>query len=73
MTEIVDVHLDKHIDLKELLHARGQINDFSKLKIIDGKIHTFIYQQDGSKQEMIYEDTFRNRCFVSFLQIHNRP
>ena len=58
------------ISIKEILKC--DIRDFSKLDIRDGKIYCFIYMQDGTKQPMVYEDTFTNRCFISWLQIHDR-
>jgi hypothetical protein len=67
---IEDIHLGQAINIKELM--RGNVLDFSKLRIQDDEIHTFIYQQDGSKQPMIYANTFSNRVFVSWLQIHDR-
>lgn len=50
-----------------------KLNDFSKLRISDGKISYFIYQQDGTKQWMVCRDTPNNRLFVSWLQIHDSP
>ena len=46
--------------------------DFSKLRIGDGVIHYRLYQQDGSMVEMEVEDTYSNRLFVSWVQIHDR-
>lgn len=47
--------------------------DFSKLRISGGRIHYFLYQQDGSKQPMSCEDTLSHRLLVSWLQIHDSP
>ena len=33
------------------------LNDFSKLRRANGRIHYFLYQQDGTKQAMIYHDS----------------
>ncbi len=42
-----------------------RLTDFSKLRIgADGRIHYFLYQQDGSKQAMLCPDTIYNRLFV---------
>lgn len=46
--------------------------DLTKLDIRDGRIHYFLYQQDGSKQPMTCADTLTNRMFVSWCQIHDR-
>lgn len=52
--------------------ARGDVSDHSKLRVKDGVIHYFIYQQDGSKQPMAAPDTFHNRQVVSWIQIHDQ-
>lgn len=52
--------------------GKCDLNDFSKLKIEDGKIFVKIYQQDGSMQEMIYKNTQENRLLCSWIQIHDR-
>jgi hypothetical protein len=49
----------------------AEIADFSKLRIIDGRIHYRIRQQDGSFQTMSCADTQSNRLFVSWVQIHD--
>lgn len=47
--------------------------DFSKLSIREGRIFHFVYQQDGSRQEMSCTDTLSSRLFISWLQIHDSP
>lgn len=47
--------------------------DLSKLRLVDGMIHYFLYQQDGSKQPMTCRDTQSNRLFVAWAQIHDSP
>jgi hypothetical protein len=47
--------------------------DFSRLKIADGQIHYFLYQQGGKKQPMSCADTPSNRLCVSWMQIHDAP
>jgi hypothetical protein len=44
------------------------LNDFSKLRIEDGRIHYRLYQQDGTMQDMDCADTLSNRLFVSWVQ-----
>lgn len=51
---------------------RSEIRNFSKLDIRDGVIHYRLYQQDGSMQPMTVRDTYSNRLFVSWVQIHDR-
>lgn len=48
------------------------INDFSKLRIIDGAIHYRLYRQDGTMQDMKCKDTLDNRLFVSWVQKTDR-
>lgn len=50
-----------------------ELRDFSKLRIEDGRIHYFLYQQDGSKQPMSCADTLHNRLFVSWCQKFDSP
>ena len=50
-----------------------RLRDFSKLKIEDGAIRFFLYQQDGSKQWMMCRDTLSNRLLISWVQIHDSP
>lgn len=45
--------------------------DLSKLRIIDGRIHYKVRQQDGSFQAMDCADTTSNRLFVQWVQIHD--
>lgn len=45
--------------------------DYSKLMICNGKIHYKIRQQDDSFVWMTVKDTFSNRLFVSWVQIHD--
>lgn len=51
----------------------GDIRDFSKLRIENGRIHYFLYGQDGTKVAMDVPDTLSNRLFVSWVQIHDSP
>lgn len=53
--------------------AVSDLRDFSKLDIRDGRIHYFLYQQDGSKQSMDCADTLDARMFVSWAQVHDAP
>lgn len=48
------------------------LQDFSKLRIADGRIHFSLYQQDGSLQAMSCADTYQNRLYVSWFQMHDR-
>lgn len=47
--------------------------DLTKLRIEGGRIHYFLYQQDGSKQPMTCPDTQGNRLNVAWMQIHDSP
>lgn len=49
------------------------LNDPSKLNIKNGRIHYFLYQQDGTKQPMSCADTPSNRLIVAWFQIHDSP
>ena len=49
-----------------------KVTDFSKLKIENGVIYYKLYQQDGSMVDMTVRDTYSNRLFVSWVQIHDR-
>jgi len=49
------------------------LNDFSKLRIEGGRIHYFLYQQDGTKQPMSCPDTTTNRLAVSWFQKFDSP
>lgn len=46
--------------------------DTAKLDIRNGVIHYALYQQDGSLQPMQTRDTYENRRFVEWVQIHDR-
>lgn len=48
------------------------LNDFSSLDCREGKIFYRLYQQDGTLQEMNCTDTYQNRLYVSWVQIHDR-
>lgn len=50
-------------------------NPFDELKVrlSDGWIEYFLYQQDGTKQPMSCRDTRSNRIFVSWMQIYDAP
>lgn len=47
--------------------------DHGRLRVRDGRIHYFLYQQDGSKQPMSCPDTPSNRHLISWFQIHDSP
>lgn len=47
------------------------MTEFSKLTIFDGIIWYKIRQQDGSFVQMNCKDTFDNRRFVEWVQIHD--
>lgn len=47
--------------------------DTTHLRIIKGKIHFFLYMQDGSKMPWVVKDTMPNRHFVNWLQVHDSP
>jgi hypothetical protein len=47
--------------------------DWSKLRISNGVINFFLYQQDGTKQWMAIRDTVGNRHLVSWMQVHDSP
>lgn len=51
----------------------GKMVDLSKLRIADGRIHYFLYQQNGTKQPMDCADTPSNRLCVAWIQIHDAP
>lgn len=70
-TQEDDITEHTFVRLSDLIERR-MVDDLSKLKIIDGRIHFFLYQQDGTKQPMDIEDTHRNRMAVSWFQIHDR-
>lgn len=55
------------------LELSNPLVDLSKLKIVDGRIYYFLYQQDGSKQQMSCKDTTTNRLNVAWMQIHDSP
>jgi hypothetical protein len=44
-----------------------------KLRIHDGRIYYFLYQQDGFKQPMNCLDTISNRLFIDWVQVHDAP
>lgn len=56
----------------EFKSEKCDLNDFSKLKIANGRIYFGLYQQDGSVCRMEIEDTYQNRLYVSWMQIHDR-
>lgn len=56
----------------KIVWPKCDLNDFSKLRISDGRIHFGLYRQDGSMQEMAVADTHQNRLYVSWFQIHDR-
>ena len=66
----LDPHL--HGDWYKPEWPKCDLTDFSKLTIKDGVIHFFLYQQDGTKQPMQIPDTYDNRLYVSWFQIHDR-
>ena len=51
---------------------RGDPTDDSKISVVNGIIHYFIYRQDGTKQPMTAADRGSNRPYVSWIQIHDR-
>ena len=53
-------------------YVPNKINDFSKLKIHNGVIHYKLYSQSGDFVPMTIKDTYSNRLFVSWVQIHDR-
>lgn len=57
---------------REIEYEPCALRDFSKLKIVDGVIHYRLYQQDGSMVNMTVRDTYSNRLFVSWVQVHDR-
>jgi hypothetical protein len=48
------------------------VTDFSKLNIKDGVINYKLYLQDGTFMPMTIKDSYKNRLFVSWVQIHDR-
>lgn len=56
----------------EILYESCRITDFSKLDIRNGIIHYNIYSQDGALTPMTIKDSYENRLFVSWVQIHDR-
>jgi hypothetical protein len=59
-------------DKKEIEYQSSKITDFSKLNIRDGVIHYRLYDQEGNFTPMTVKDTYANRLFVSWVQIHDR-
>jgi hypothetical protein len=53
------------------LNLRNPLLNPSKLRIENGRINYFLYQQDGTKQPMSCLDTRDNRLLVSWMQIHD--
>lgn len=51
---------------------KGDVLDHSKVEVVDGVIHYFLYQQDGTKQPMTAPDTMHNRQIISWIQMHDR-
>lgn len=47
--------------------------DINKLRLKNGRINYFLYQQDGTKQQMSCVDTPANRLNVAWMQIHDSP
>jgi len=47
--------------------------DLAKLRLSEGMIHYFLYQQDGTRQPMSCRDTAPNRIIVAWMQIHDSP
>ena len=48
------------------------LNDFSKLRLAEGRIHYRLYRQDGEMQDMDCADTQSNRLFISWVQQFDR-
>jgi hypothetical protein len=55
------------------LELGSPLVDLSKLRIEGGRIHYFLYQQDGTKQPMTCRDTRANRMCIAWMQIHDSP
>jgi len=49
-----------------------RITNFDKLDIRDGVIHYKLYNQEGDLTPMTIKNTYENRLFVSWVQIHDR-
>jgi len=43
-----------------------------KAELKDGVISAFIYDQEGTLQPLKVKDTLMNRCFIQWLQRHDR-
>ena len=56
----------------EIEYEPCKITDFSKLDIRDGIIHYKLYDQEGRFTPMTIRDSYSNRLFVSWVQIHDR-
>lgn len=55
------------------LKLSNPLIDLTKLKLVKGRIHYFLYQQDGTKRPMSCVDTHANRLCVAWMQIHDSP
>ena len=55
------------------LKLRNKLINPDKLRLREGRIDYFLYQQDGSKQQMSCRDTPANRFCVAWFQIHDSP
>lgn len=53
-------------------YKKGVVQDWSKLDRRDGVIYYKLYRQDGTMEPMTCPDTYANRCYVSWMQIHDR-
>lgn len=58
--------------MQAVQNERGNVQDWSKLRIVDDVIHYSIYQQDGTMQPMTAPNTLHNRQIISYIQIHDR-
>ena len=60
--------------IPEKLQLDRPLIDPAKLRFLpDGHLSYFLYQQDGSKQQMSCADTQSNRFYVAWFQIHDSP
>lgn len=65
-------HVDEEWEAKAKDWEPSVLTDFSKVRRHDGVISYKLYGQDGVFIPMTCADTYSNRLFVSWVQIHDR-
>lgn len=64
--------LDEEHEATGVEYVPSKMTDFSKLRLDGNLIRYKLYAQDRSFIEMTVKDTYSNRLFISWVQIHDR-